>query len=361
MAQPAKLLNSGLRRQRQRAALRREPGFEHGQRAAPATGLTVGRLNSAIGGEPDHATGPNADQRRDNQKHSTRALNSIVTELRASKPEANAPRDRLLRSEASSKEDSVGHHANTMLASSSTAAQIDRTAAAATREAESPAQNLPAEQTVTPAGASPAANQATDDSAQDDSVKAATQKLIDDLRVMKRTRFNAQARFEAKHKASVAAFTLAAVFEIALSLAGTNFSGALPKNVASFIEFSSQFTAVFILGFGLVATLSNYQTNALYLQRCAMDWGSLSRELQIAKPVTRAQLQDYRRRYHEIEARCPPNHEAQDYRRATMNRDDPDAVRADKLDYFFDVYLIYALTSIGYLAFFCLGLWQALS
>ena len=194
-----------------------------------------------------------------------------------------------------------------------------------------------------------------------DAIDAATAKLIKDLRVMKRTRFNAQERYEAKHRISVAAFTLAAVFEIGLSLAGTNFIGTLPKTVASFIEFSAQITAVFILGFGLVATLSNYQTTALYLQRCAMDWGNLSRELQIAQPVSRDVLQDYRRRYHEIEARCPPNHAAQDYRRANLDHGDPRAVRADRLDYFLDVYLVYALSALAYISFFGLGLWQALS
>jgi len=190
----------------------------------------------------------------------------------------------------------------------------------------------------------------------------ATQKLIKDLRLMKRTRFNAQARFEAKHRISVAAFTLAAVFEIGLSLAGTNFMGVLPKNVASFIEFSAQVTAVFILGFGLVATLNNYQTQALYLQRCAMDWGNLSRELQIAQPVSRDILQDYRRRYHEIEGRCPPNHAYLDLQRARLNDDsDPGDVRANSFDYFLDVYLVYALSAIGYVTFFGLGLWHTIS
>ncbi len=194
------------------------------------------------------------------------------------------------------------------------------------------------------------------------SIDEATQKLIKDLRVMKRTRFNAQERFEAKHKASVAAFTLAAVFEIGLSLVGTNFLTTLPKDVSNFINFSSQITAVFILGFGLVATLSNYQTQALYLQRCAMDWGNLSRELQIAQPVSQRLLQDYRRRYHEIEGRCPPNHAAQDWRRAQLNQNSKSKDwRAAKSDFFLDVYLIYALTGIGYVTFFSLGLWQSLS
>ena len=196
----------------------------------------------------------------------------------------------------------------------------------------------------------------------DGTVKEATQKLIKDLRLMKRTRFNAQERFEAKHRVSVAAFTLAAVFEIGLSLAGTNFLTTLPKDVSNFINFSSQITAVFILGFGLVATLNNYQTQALYLQRCAMDWGNLSRELQIAQPVSREVLQDYRRRYHEIEGRCPPNHAALDFNRARLNDDsDPSDVRANALGYFLDVYLVYALSAVGYVTFFVLGLWQALA
>ena len=194
-----------------------------------------------------------------------------------------------------------------------------------------------------------------------DFLAAATQKLIDDLRVMKRTRFNAQGRFEAKHAASVAAFTLATVFEIGLSLWGTNFSGAMAANATSFIEFASQITAVFILGFGLVAGLASYQTKARNLQRCAMDWGSLSRELQIARPVNRDELQDFRRRYHEIEASCPENHAQIDYRKATLDLTDAKAQRINDHSYFINVYLIYSVTGIGYICFFVMGLWLALA
>ncbi len=233
----------------------------------------------------------------------------------------------------------------------------------APQERQPDAQSFPArtDQSVPDQSAPGPNDYATSPQQHSQSIDAATQKLIKDLRVMKRTRFNAQERFEAKHKASVAAFTLAAVFEIGLSLVGTNFLTTLPKDVSNFINFSSQITAVFILGFGLVATLSNYQTQALYLQRCAMDWGNLSRELQIAQPVSQRLLQDYRRRYHEIEGRCPPNHAAQDWRRAQLNdKSETRDWRAAKYDFFLDVHLIYALTGIGYVTFFALGLWQSL-
>ena len=202
--------------------------------------------------------------------------------------------------------------------------------------------------------------EAENDSANDEAVIAATQKLIDNLRLMKRTRFNAQARFDAKHAASVSAFTLATIIEISLSLAGTNFSSSLSADVANFINYASQVTAVFILGFGLVVALADYQSKALYMQRCAMDWGNLSREMQIARPFPRQALQDYRRRYHEIEAHCQPNHADVDYEKARLDDSDLQAVRANRIDFFIDVYLVYVCSGIVYLAFW-MALWQLMT
>lgn len=191
-------------------------------------------------------------------------------------------------------------------------------------------------------------------------VEEATQKLVSDLRLMKRTRFNAQERFEAKQVASVSAFTLATIVEIALSLAGSNFGSSIAPDVMNFIEYASQVTAVFILGFGLVVALAGYETKALHLQRSAMDWGNLSRELQIARPVSRDVLQDFRRRYHEIEGRCPVNHSAVDYHRARLPADDLSANRRNRIDYFIDVYLIYLLSAVAYGAFW-IALWRFLA
>lgn len=175
-------------------------------------------------------------------------------------------------------------------------------------------------------------------------------KLLRTMQLVKRARFNAHERLEAKHTASVAAFTLATVAEIAISLFTIIYDGKLPGDVRAFLDFVSIVTGVFLFGFGLVVGLANYQTRALYLQRCAMDLANLARELEIALPVTTAELQEYRRRYHEIEASCPTNHEAVDFERALAKPTDSVARRRGLWSLRLDIYGPYALATTGYLS-----------
>lgn len=175
-------------------------------------------------------------------------------------------------------------------------------------------------------------------------------KLLRSMNLVKRARFNAHERLEAKHTASVAAFTLATVAEIAISLFTIIYETKLPGDIRSFLDFASIVTGVFLFGFGLVVGLANYQTRALYLQRCAMDLSSLSNELEIAMPIGTAELQEFRRRYHEIEARCPANHEPVDLEGAMARTGDKAARRAWHLSQRLDIYGPYALATIAYLS-----------
>ncbi len=175
-------------------------------------------------------------------------------------------------------------------------------------------------------------------------------KLLRNMHLVKRARFNAHERLEAKHTASVAAFTLATVAEIAISLFTILYETKLPGDVRSFLDFASIVTGVFLFGFGLVVGLANYQTRALYLQRCAMDISSLASEMEIAMPLTTAELQDYRRRYHDIEARCPTNHERVDLERALARTSDTAAQRTALRNQRLDIYVPYALATTGYLS-----------
>ncbi len=175
-------------------------------------------------------------------------------------------------------------------------------------------------------------------------------KLLRNMQLVKRARFNAHERLEAKHTASVAAFTLATVAEIAISLFTILYETKLPGDVRSFLDFASIVTGVFLFGFGLVVGLANYQTRALYLQRCAMDISSLASEMEIALPLTAAELQDYRRRYHDIEARCPTNHERVDLERALARTSDTAAQRTALRNQRLDIYVPYALATTGYLS-----------
>lgn len=175
-------------------------------------------------------------------------------------------------------------------------------------------------------------------------------KLLRNMRLVKRARFNAHERLEAKHTASVAAFTLATVAEIAISLFTIIYESKLPGDIRSFLDFASIVTGVFLFGFGLVVGLANYQTRALYLQRCAMDISSLAREMEIALPLSAEELQEYRRRYHEIEARCPTNHERVDLERALARTGDSAAQQTALRNQRLDIYVPYALATAGYLS-----------
>ncbi len=175
-------------------------------------------------------------------------------------------------------------------------------------------------------------------------------KFLKTMQLVKRARFNAHERLEAKHNASVAAFTLATVAEIAISLFTIIYENKLPADIRSFLDFASIVTGVFLFGFGLVVGLANYQTRALYLQRCAMDLGNLARELEIARPVTVPELQEYRRRYHEIEGRCPTNHDPVDLERALAKSGDIAAVRRGMWNMRIDIYGPYALVTTAYLS-----------
>lgn len=184
-------------------------------------------------------------------------------------------------------------------------------------------------------------------------------KLLRAMQIVKRARFNAHERLEAKHTASVAAFTLATVAEIAISLFTIIYENKLPGDIRSFLDFASIVTGVFLFGFGLVVGLANYQTRALYLQRCAMDLSSLGNEMEIAMPLSVMELQDYRRRYHEIEARCPTNHEPVDLERALAGTGDKEARRAALISQRFDIYGPYALATVAYLSLW-ISFWMLL-
>ena len=184
----------------------------------------------------------------------------------------------------------------------------------------------------------------------DGQTRGSAERLLKAMRLVKRARFNAHERLESKHVMSVAAFTFATVFEISLSLLPVVYGANIAPDVRSFIDYAAIVTGLFLFGFGLVVGLANYQTRAVFLQRCAMDLANLAREMEIAMPLTVAELQDFRRRYHEIEARCPFNHSSVDLERALARNSDKAAVRKAKLGEAMDVYGPYVLAALAYLS-----------
>jgi hypothetical protein len=185
---------------------------------------------------------------------------------------------------------------------------------------------------------------------QDARLAAAAESLLKAMRLVKRARFNAHERLEAKHMMSVAAFTFATVLEISLSLLPVVYGNGLGTEVRPFVDYAAIVTGLFLFGFGLVVGLANYQTRALYLQRCAMDLGNLAREMEISLPLSVAELQEFRRRYHEIEGRCPFNHSSIDLDRAEAHRKNVAAHRRAKFAEALDVYGPYALAALAYIS-----------
>lgn len=184
-----------------------------------------------------------------------------------------------------------------------------------------------------------------------DGVAASAQKLVKDMRGVKRSRFNARDRLEAKYSASIVAFTLAGVCQIALSLFNLRYAEHIAAQTKLFLEFACDVTSIFTLAFGLVVGLKNYQIKALQMQRCAMDVSNLLRKLEIALPVEREALQQYRRKYHEIDARCPENHNDIDYKKSRLAPDDTRGARWNRWEYRIDVYGVYWVVGAMYLSF----------
>lgn len=187
-------------------------------------------------------------------------------------------------------------------------------------------------------------------SRQDGQSRGSADRLLKAVQLVKRARFNAHERLEQKHVMSVAAFTFATVFEISLSLLPVVYGANIAPDVRSFIDYAAIVTGLFLFGFGLVVGLANYQTRAVFLQRCAMDLADLAREMEIAMPLTVPELQEFRRRYHEIEARCPYNHSSVDLDRAMARTSDKAAVRKAKLHEALDIYGPYVLAALAYLS-----------
>lgn len=182
----------------------------------------------------------------------------------------------------------------------------------------------------------------------DPSTRGHAERLLRAIRLVKRARFNAHERLEAKHAMSVAAFTFATVFEISLSLLPIVYGNGLSPDVRPFIDYAAIVTGLFLFGFGLVVGLANYQTRAVFLQRCAMDLANLAREMEIAMPLDVPELQEFRRRYHEIEARCPFNHQSVDVDRAQVKPGDKAALRSARRAEAIDIYGPYAIAAIAY-------------
>lgn len=144
---------------------------------------------------------------------------------------------------------------------------------------------------------------------------------------MKRARFNAQERFEAKNRASILALTIVSILSIALSMYSGTHSGTEGfAAVKPFLDFMSISMSLLVLSFGFIVALGNYQDKSLRMQRCAMDLTRLLDDIENARILNAAtadQLSAWTTAYNDIIRQCPYNHSDVDSEKAGFSRDTP--------------------------------------
>ncbi|MEL6287552.1 MAG: SLATT domain-containing protein [Pseudomonadota bacterium] len=165
----------------------------------------------------------------------------------------------------------------------------------------------------------------------DDAGRTALDRLLAKCKQVKRARFEAQHRFEAKNRASIVALTLVSILSIAITL----YIG-IYRDTSDFaahrltLEFMAAATSLLVLAFGFIVALGSYQDKALRMQACALALGRMVDEIMIAEhdpATTRAHVRQWAAAYNDIIQQCPYNHEAIDFDRARQTGKVPLASR----------------------------------
>lgn len=170
----------------------------------------------------------------------------------------------------------------------------------------------------------------------------ACQKLIDRMRVVKRARFNAAERLEAKGRASHFSLAVVALYFFGLAvwqaIYGDDLSAQTNKLVTSVEIVSSVFTLVL----GLLEAMSDHRLKSYQLHKCALAVNNLAQELEISRPSDQELLQSYRERYNRI-VTDSPNHQRLDYFLAKV-------IDTTPWTQWFPVYCRYYLSVYGFYA-----------
>jgi hypothetical protein len=153
----------------------------------------------------------------------------------------------------------------------------------------------------------------------------AVNRFVGKIRDVKRSRFNAQSRYDAKSRASIIALSIASILSIAIpmyiSLRG-DASGFAELKLS--LEFIASAMSLLVLSFGFIVALGNYQDKSIRLQICALDLGRLIDLVEFARhdPRTpRAQLTQWATAYNDILEQCPYNHDDVDFEKAKLGYD----------------------------------------
>lgn len=172
----------------------------------------------------------------------------------------------------------------------------------------------------------------------------AADQLCNTMRIVKAARFNAAARLEGKQAASLFTQSMVALYFVGLSVWQAVYIGEISEPTMRLLTFLSIVSSVFTVMLGLLEALSDYQMKAHHLQTCALTVSELTQELQIARPTSIAEVQEFRRRYSDALKTCPVNHSRLDYLFAKLEgKASRSAWAMLRLRYILNVYGIYTV------------------
>jgi len=190
----------------------------------------------------------------------------------------------------------------------------------------------------------------------DQATLGAVEKFVAKVRDVKRSRFNAQSRFEAKSRASIIALSIASILSIAIPMY-ISLRGDAPAfaDLKLSLEFIAIAMSLLVLSFGFIVALGNYRDKAIRLQICALNLGRLIDEMEFSRcdPRTpRGQLTQWATAYNDILEQCPYNHGDVDFEKAKLGDASTKVARWRNSFYWYaDVWGIHAFFGIILAAF----------
>jgi hypothetical protein len=172
----------------------------------------------------------------------------------------------------------------------------------------------------------------------------AAEQLLAAMRTVKAARFNAAERLERKNTVSLFAMSMVSLYFVGLSVWQAVYASTLDEAGNRLVTLVSIMSSIFTLVLALLEAVNDYRMKAHHMHACALAVNDLYHELQVARPVGAAQVEEFRLRYNGAVRSCPYNHARVDYLMARAERNVPWDERAwAHLRYMLDVYGLYGL------------------
>lgn len=170
------------------------------------------------------------------------------------------------------------------------------------------------------------------------------EQLLRAMHTVKSARFNAAERYERKNLISLFSMSMVSLYFVGLSVCQAVYAAQIGEPTNRLLTLVSIMSSVFTLILALIEAMNDYKLKAHHLHACALSVNELVHELTLARPVSPAIVQDFRRRYSEVVRGCPYNHARVDY---LMARAEGSAVWSEKawaqIRFACDVYGLYGL------------------